>query len=82
MKWFYFLFGILTAMLIFLIWFTYFGENLLADVYIDELYNKYLKIRTTIEYSIFILWSIMFSIHFFTELKNDYQQIKEEKENQ
>lgn len=82
MKWFYFLFGILTAMLIFLIWFAYFGENLLADVYIDELYDKYLKIRTTIEYSIFILWSIMFSIHFFTELKNDYQQIKEEKENE
>lgn len=82
MKWFYFLFGILTTMLVFLIWFAYFGENLLADVYIDELYNRYLKIRTTIEYSVFILWSIMFSIHFFTELKNDYQRIKEEKENE
>ena len=80
MKWFYFLFGILTTVLIFLIWFAYFGENLLADAYIDELYNKYLKIRTTIEYSTFVLWSIMFSIHFFTELKNDYQQIKEENE--
>ena len=82
MKWFYFLFGILTTILIFLIWFAYLGENLLADVYIDELYNKYLKIRTTIEYSTFVLWSIMFSIHFFNEIKNDYQQIKEEKENE